>query len=108
MQRTREGKVEYYKALLHAVQTGIGWQIAIENPECLNVNADPNLRAHKHLRTGIDGSKSDFGALAQLLISKGVFTEEEYTDAIIAGMEKEKAMFEKELSEHFGKNITLG
>lgn len=95
-----------YTALMHAVQTGIAWQISIENGGA-DVNADANLQAHKHLRVGIDGSKSDQGALVKLLIAKGVFTEQEYNLAIIEGAEREKATYEEMLSAHLGKKITL-
>jgi hypothetical protein len=103
----REEKVARYKALCHAVQTGIGWEIAAENPECFDINADPNLRAHKHLRVGIDVTKSDQGSLVTLLIAKGLITDAEYLDAIIAGLEREKAMYEQVLSARWGKAITL-
>lgn len=103
---TNEEKMQRYQQLCHAVQTGIGWTIAIENDDA-DVNADVNLRAHKHLRTGIDTSKSDFGAMARLLIAKGIFSEDEYIDALIDGMEREKTTYETELSAHFGKPITL-
>ena len=43
---------------------------------------DFSLVQPKHLRTGLDLSKSDMGGLARLLIAKGVFTEQEYNEAI--------------------------
>jgi hypothetical protein len=43
----------------------------------------------------------------RLLIAKGVFTEDEYFDAVIDGMEREKASYEAGLSEIFGTKITL-
>lgn len=104
---THDEKVEKYQALLHAIQTGVGWDILEENPDCFDVNANPNLRYHKHLRVGIDSAKVEHGALAALLIEKGVFTEDEYMDALIKGMEDEKARHEKILSERYNKNIKL-
>lgn len=104
---TNEEKMQRYRELSHAVQTGIAWIIALENRDCSDVNADPNLRAHKHLRTGIDTTKADFGALARLLIAKGIFTEEEYVDTLLDGMEREKASYEADLSSRVGRNITL-
>lgn len=106
--KTKEEKLAYYRELLHAVQTGIGWTIALEpDNNGVDVNSDPNLRAHKHLRTGIDGSKADMGALARLLIAKGIITEDEYIDAIVDGMEREKLSHEIALSERLGTKITL-
>jgi hypothetical protein len=103
---TTEEYLAEYKRLMHAIQTGIGMQISIDNSGA-DVNLDPNLRAHKHLRTGIDGSKADFGALARLLIAKGVITEQEYFEALLDGLRREKEMHESELSEHFGYKVRL-
>ena len=105
---TREEKLQRYADLCHAVQSGIAWVIATENPDVLDVNADPNLRAHKHLRVGIDVTKADQGALQELLVKKGIITDEEMMDALVAGMEREKALYEDKLSRHFGRKITLG
>src|SRR5258708_25671351 len=105
---TDEQFTQRYVALAHAVQTGIGWSIAIDNPEVFDINQDANLCAHKHLRVGIDTNKSDLGAFVRLLVKKGVFTDEEYRLAILEGLENEKHIYENKLSEHFGKQITLG
>jgi hypothetical protein len=51
----------------------------------------------KHLRVGIDITKSDQGALATLLMEKGVITEAEYFKALADAMEREKTMRETEL-----------
>jgi len=59
-----------YEHYAHQVQTAIGF--------------NPNKRAlePKHLRTGIDMGKADQKGLVELLISKGVFTVEEYVAAV--------------------------
>jgi uncharacterized protein YgfB (UPF0149 family) len=49
----------------------------------------------KHMRVGIDLSKSDMCGLARLLIAKGVFTEAEYIEAITASANDEAASYEK-------------
>lgn len=106
---TDEEKIKFwdrYDSAMHAVQSGIAWEISLDNGG-VDVNSDPNLKAHKHLRVGIDGSKSDFGALAQLLIAKGVFTEEEYLKAILAGAEEEQRLYEAIISERLGREIHL-
>jgi hypothetical protein len=46
--------------------------------------ADP-----KHLRVGLNLTKADHAALAELLISKGIISDEEYTLAIIRRTEQE-------------------
>jgi hypothetical protein len=104
---TDEQFLERYTQLGHAIQTGIGWKISIDNPSVFDINADPNLCAHKHMRVGIDTNKSDLGAIARLLIKKGLITDDEYKAAIIEGLENEKDMYEQMLSEHFGKPIKL-
>lgn len=68
----------------HAVQSAIAFTMGPET--------EP-----KHLRVGIDITKSDQGALATLLIEKGVITEAEYFKALADGMEREKTMWETEL-----------
>lgn len=73
-----------YEEALHGIQSGI--RLEIENgSDC----ASP-----KHLRVGLNASKSDQAGLVRLLISKGIFTEEEYveavTDAINCELEREE------------------
>jgi hypothetical protein len=104
----KEKKLQRYMDLSHAVQSGIAYTLALDHPEVEDINEDVNLREHKHLRTGIDTSKSDIGALAYLLIEKGVFTEDEYMDALILFMQREKERYEATLSAQYGKKVTLG
>lgn len=78
-----------YARHAHRVQTAIATMMEL----------DPTwaLVQTKHLRTGIDCTKSDAGGLATLLIGKGAFTQEEYVDAITAAMEREADAYEKML-----------
>jgi hypothetical protein len=73
-----------YMAAAHAVQSAVAFTMGPET--------EP-----KHLRVGIDLTKSDQGALATLLIEKRVFTEAEYFKALADAMEREKTMRETEL-----------
>lgn len=43
----------------------------------------------KDVRVGLNSAMSDQGALAELLIKKGVFTDEEYREAVTIWMERE-------------------
>ncbi len=89
---------ESYVAAAHRIQTAIAFLMG----------RDPGYTAtqSKHLRVGLDLSKSDMGGLATLLISKGVFTEQEYVDAITAAAQKEADSYEKEVQSVFSnKNI---
>jgi hypothetical protein len=77
-----------YQAAAHAMQSGV------------RVEIDLNLsRAHepKHLRVGINSALANDEAMARLLISKGVFTEVEYHEAVAQGMEREVERYEKKL-----------
>src|ERR1700677_3493094 len=106
-QKLRQDKSERYMKLAHAVQTGVAMTLAIDHPEVADINSNQNLREHKHLRTGIDTSKSDHGALVKLLIEKGIFTQDEYLDALLIMIQQEKEAYERKLSVHFGKQINL-
>lgn len=94
---TTEEKLTKYHANCHAVQSGVAQMMHV----------DPGFTTPKHLRVGIDLTKSDHGALAKLLIDKGIITEEEYVDAVLDFTEREKASYEKRLSDHYGITITL-
>jgi hypothetical protein len=80
-----------WKQAAHAVQTGIALG--------MTQGRDPGTEP-KHLRMGVNASMCDHAALARLLMAKGVFTEEEYHEAIAAEMEAEKARYERELGVH--------
>ena len=86
-----------YIAAAHRMQSGVaGWE-----------NVDPKETSPKHLRVGVNCSMSDIGALAKLLIAKGVITEDEYMEAVIAGLVAEGDSYEKMLSEHYKTKVTL-
>lgn len=77
-----------YIQAIHGLQTAI--KFAMEN--------DPNYKATepKHMRVGVDGSKSDMLGLVELLIAKGIFTEKEYIESIRLAINEEVAMRESE------------
>jgi hypothetical protein len=87
-----------YESAMHAVQSGIA----------MLMNYSPSLVSGKHLRVGINSAMVTDRAVAELLIAKGVFTKDEYMDAITVAANKEVEMLEKELSELLGSKITLG
>lgn len=78
-----EDKERWHRAA-HAVQSGVLLD---------ELASDASLTA-KHLRTGLNCIMSDHGALAYLLIRKGVITEEEYLSAIADQLEQEKRVYE--------------
>lgn len=87
-----------YARLLHAVQTGVAY--AMERR--------PTEVAPKHLRTGLNGVMADVGSMGRLLIAKGVITHDEYFEAILDGLRREVASYERSLSDLYGgAKITL-
>jgi hypothetical protein len=90
---------ERYYAAAHAMQSGVAMSMNIAFPS-------PDTTP-KHLRVGINSAMCDHTALVRLLIAKGLFTEAEYAKEIADEMEREKERYERELSEHYRKPITL-
>ena len=90
-----------YERHAHRVQTAIAARMAL----------DPRNQATqiKHLRAGIDLSKSDMCGLARLLIAKGVFTEAEYIEALTQAAADEANMHERMLQALTGnRNLQTG
>jgi len=95
---TIEEKKAKYAALGHAMQTGVAYKMEL----------DPSETTAKHLRVGVNAAMCDHAALAQLLMKKGVLTEDEYLDALIESMEREVAGYQDELNRLYGGvKITL-
>lgn len=85
-----------YQSLAHALQSGIEY------------NRDQTEKDPKHLRVGINVAHSDHAALVNLLIAKGLFTQDDYFDYLIEQLEKEVQSYEEMLSAQYGANIKLG
>lgn len=85
--------LEYLQAM-HGIQTGVDY--------------DQHRRpdSNKHLRVGINSAMINDAALARLLISKGVFTQEEYTEQVRLEANRELDRYEDIIREH-GTNIIL-
>jgi|HubBroStandDraft_6_1064221.scaffolds.fasta_scaffold00184_15 hypothetical protein len=98
---------ERYRAAAHAMQSGVKLKMTREGVGDPDEGYVPRGECSpKHLRVGINSAMSDHGALARLLIDKGVFTEEEYTEAIADGMEREVQFYRTELN--LPDNVHLG
>lgn len=89
--------VEENTRLRHAIQTGVEYE--------RQFNDGPT--SGKHLRTGLDAQMSEFASLVQLLVAKGVFSEQEYFDASLQALRDEVARYERRLSDRYGIAITL-
>lgn len=81
-----------YERAVHAIQSATMMEITRLGEN--GAGADP-----KHLRVGINSAMAEHGALSQLLIEKGVFTLEEYEEAVVKGVEFE-AVRSAELARH--------
>ena len=90
---------ERYLDAAHGMQSGVAYVMETE-PE-------PKETSLKHLRVGVNSAMCNQAALVRLLIAKGLFTPEEYEKEIADEMEREKERYERELSEHYRKPITL-
>lgn len=91
---------ERYDAATHRVQTAIMYRFAIDEPWM----PDGLNRVVKHLRVGIDMTKSDQGGLVTLLIAKGVFTQAEYIQAVTEAAEREADSHQELLQQTMGKD----
>lgn len=86
-----------YLTAMHAMQTGVKLLAGRSNGEC----SPPNLRV------GVNSALVDSGALAGLLIQKGLITEEEYRTALAESAEAEVERYRQRALEMFGRDITL-
>ena len=81
-----------YEALAHAIQAGTGLEQGSYSRD-----GEP-----KHLRVGITLARVEHTAVAQLCMAAGLFTEGQYFAAVLAELEREKAMITARLEAHYG------
>lgn len=92
-----------YLAAAHAVQAGVAMEMNDDPPSNTASPVSPKM-----LRTGVNLAMVEHGALIRVLIAKGLFTEEEYFEELVKGVEAEKAAYEARLSARFnGAKINL-
>lgn len=89
-----------YRKASHAMQTGIALEIELAGEQ--GAAATP-----KYLRVGVNSAMSDHGALARLLIKKGIITQDEYELIIVEAMEDEALYYEKRLEKRYNRKVTL-
>lgn len=94
LQRMREETERYHRAA-HAMQSAVAAEI--QGTSIDHTGANP-----KHLRVGINSCLVDTGAVAKLLVSRGVFTQLEYLTAIADAMEAEAERCAKRTRERLG------
>jgi hypothetical protein len=91
-----------YMAAAHAVQAGVAMELNDLPPTISASAASPKM-----LRTGVNLAMAEHGALVRILIAKGLFTEEEYFEELVKGVEAEKVAYEERLSARYGGKVTL-
>jgi len=96
MSRLKELTVRYQK-LAHAMQSGVAAMMQYDLSEV----------SSKHLRVGVNSALSDSGAIAQLLIEKGIITREELMEKLVESLDAEVTRYEAELKEKTGVTMTL-
>ncbi len=69
---------------------------------------DPKSTEPKHLRVGVNSALVDTGAIAKLLLAKGVFTREELWKQLADSAEEEADKHEKLVQKHLGAAVKLG
>ena len=91
-----------YTDLVHAMQSGVAMM--------MNRDGGPQSgeTSPKHLRVGVNSAMCDHAALARLLISKGIITEEEYMQGIMDEMAREVERYEKKIGGDGSLKIKLG
>jgi hypothetical protein len=92
-----------YHAAGHAIQSAIALRIQRTGENAAGADG-------KHLRTGLDMGKADHAALVDLLISKGIFTQDEYLDKVLHWTKVEADFQAKTTRERCGlpDNVTFG
>lgn len=85
-----------FQLLQHAMQSGVKYDLQSGGKD-----------SPKHLRVGVNSALTEISALARLLVCKGVFTYEEYAQALVDGMLEEVRRYESDLSARFKMEIKL-
>jgi hypothetical protein len=91
-----------YEIAAHAVQAGVAMEMNDAPPTISGSAVSPKM-----LRTGVNLAMVEHGALVRLLIAKGLFTEQEYFEELVKGVEDEQRLYEERLSARFGGKIKL-
>ncbi len=86
-----------YEIAAYAVQAGVAMELN-DNPPTISQSA----ASPKMLRTGVNLAMVEHGALVRLLIKKGIITDLEYMEELVAGVEAEQAAYEARLTQRFG------
>ena len=95
-----------YMDLLHAVQSGCEYGVGGMTGEP-GASSPNEWRVQKHLRVGITSVNASIGAVAKLLVAKGVFTEIEHFEYLVKELELMVKEFETELAAKYPGNMNI-
>jgi hypothetical protein len=88
-----------YEEAAHGMQTAVLHEQNLYEHTAAKRSPPPEPHEHpngsKHLRVGLNASKSDHAAIADLLIAKGIITEAEYLEALRLRMNDELARYQE-------------
>ena len=90
-----------YLRAIQGVQSAIAWAMTHPDRE-INKLVEP-----KHLRVGVDSSMISHLGLAKLLIAKGIFTLQEYEEAMADAAEEELMNWENQASQASGFKVSF-
>ncbi len=90
--KKREELTQEYATQCHRMQTGVA----------VLVDSDPKSTEPKHLRVGVNSAMVSGGALARLLIRKGIITEQEHLEVLVEEMKAEADRYEERVNKAFG------
>lgn len=89
-----------YRAAVHAMQSGVAMEIGTGGLE--RAAATP-----KQLRVGINVALVESSALWKLMVDKGIITESEMAERLVAAHEEEAERYAKALTKALGTEIKL-
>lgn len=87
-----EDKGLTYEEAGHGIQSAIAFAMG----------QDKNFTAPKHLRVGIDLTKSNIMGLVSLLVDKGIITHDEYHETLRLAANSELARYEDYVDKTYG------
>lgn len=87
-----------YREAAHAMQSGVA----------MKMHYDPTETSVKHLRVGVNSAMVETATLFNLLLKKGIITQEEFEEELANQMNIEADSYQKWLQDRTGTEVTLG
>lgn len=87
-----EDSTKRYLEAAHGMQTAVA----------MLMEHDPGETSPKHLRVGVNAAIVDVAALAKLLVTKGLITDDEYCVSVAEMMEAERDRYQQLVREKLG------